>query len=294
MHCALQQIDVSIFVTVNRHTEKWETKMQVSVVRKLSLVLCLLGSSHAVYAQDEDSSFNGISISGGLSFTSDYRFRGISQTENGFAIQGNFDIAHESGLYAGTWASNLSGWGTFGGTNTEVDLYAGYATDIGDTAADVGIVFYVFPEGSSRTSYYEIYGSLGWEINQFGVGVGINYAPSQDSLSLNDDNQDNLYLYGDLSYAIADTPISLSAHLGYSDGNEGAGPNGWVPSPTGSYLDWSLGVSFDIPWAPVSLSATYVDTDISKSEAEAYQLVNSGYRYGIGKGTVVFAVSGSF
>ena len=63
-----------------------------------------------------------ITVSGSAAIVSDYRFRGVSQSDRALAVQAGLTVSHESGLYVGTWASNLAGWGTFGGSNTELDL----------------------------------------------------------------------------------------------------------------------------------------------------------------------------
>lgn len=245
-------------------------------------------------AAAQEAAKGPISLSANVAFATDYRFRGVSQTENDFAVQGGFDASHDSGFYVGSWASNLSGWGTFGGSNTELDLYGGYKTEFSAVTVDGGVIWYVFPSGADNTSYGEIYASLAHALGPAEVKIGANYAFKQSALSLNGSKEDNIYIYGEAGADISGAPLSVTAHLGYSDGNPGAGPNGWVASPTGEYLDWSLGVSLALPWGPIALSATYVDTDISKSEAAAFQLINSGYRYGIGKATGVFAITAEF
>ena len=60
-------------------------------------------------------------------------FRGISQTDNQIAIQGGFDYEHESGLYVGTWASNVDSSFFQNGTDpqTELDGYVGYSGELG-------------------------------------------------------------------------------------------------------------------------------------------------------------------
>ena len=63
-----------------------------------------------------------ITVSGSATIASDYRFRGVSQSDQEMAVQGGITVAHESGLYAGVWASNLAGWGTFGGANMELEI----------------------------------------------------------------------------------------------------------------------------------------------------------------------------
>ena len=67
-----------------------------------------------------------ITVSGAATLTSDYRFRGVSQSDEGMAVQGGITLSHSSGFYAGAWGSNLAGWGTFGGANMELDLIAGF------------------------------------------------------------------------------------------------------------------------------------------------------------------------
>lgn len=259
-------------------------------VALVGIASCVSGSA---LAQEEESK-GPVTFSANVTTASDYRFRGISQTENNFALQGGVDVNHESGLYAGTWASNLAGWGTFGGSNTELDIYAGYGSEIGGIAVDGGVVWYVFPAGLTNTSYGEVYASLGKSFGPITTTIGANYAPPQSALSLDGENEDNIYVYGDASFSVGESPLSVSAHFGYSDGNEGQGPNGWVPSPTGTYLDWSLGVSYDLPWGPLAVSATYVDTDIGEAEAAEFSLINPGFRFGIGRATGFFALTASF
>ena len=94
------------------------------------------------------SSENGAehSLSGNLGLTSDYRFRGISQTWRQPAVQGGFDYVHSSGLYAGTWASNVSGNSYNNGAGLEVDLYGGYKLALSQALTlDLGALAYVYP-----------------------------------------------------------------------------------------------------------------------------------------------------
>ena len=86
-------------------------------------------------AQDADPP-KPIIVSGSVGAVSDYRFRGVSQSDENLAVQGGFTIAHESGVYIATWGSNLAGWGTFGGSNMELDLVAGYKKTFDDITVD--------------------------------------------------------------------------------------------------------------------------------------------------------------
>lgn len=56
-------------------------------------------------------------LSANVALTTDYIFRGFSQTEEGPAIQGGFDVTYKM-FYAGVWASNLD----FGGDDFNNDI----------------------------------------------------------------------------------------------------------------------------------------------------------------------------
>lgn len=155
------------------------------------------------------------SFSANVALTSDYRFRGVTLSDSSFAVQGGLDLSHSSGFYVGTWASSLDET-TVGYGSTEVDLYGGWSGDLTDGfSADVGVIGYLYPDaGPGDFDYVEFYGSLSFSLGPVSVTPGIAYAPDQDSLG----GTDNLYLYGDISVGIPNTPITLNGHLGYTEG----------------------------------------------------------------------------
>ncbi len=251
----------------------------------------------------QEESTPAITISGSATLTSDYRFRGVSQSDEGMAVQGGFTISHESGLYAGTWGSNLAGWGTFGGANMELDIYAGYKLPVGEGTLDVGGTWFMYPSGADTTDFVEFYAKLSGAVGPLSLTGTVAYAPQQEALGNAfpvgrpadpGDKEDNLYLAGDAVYGIADTPITLKAHLGYSDGNPGLGPNGTSIAPTGTYFDWLLGIDV-VPTSGLTLSVAYVDTDIAEAEAN---LIRPNFATlagnSISDATVVFSVTASF
>jgi uncharacterized protein (TIGR02001 family) len=77
---------------------------------------------------------------------SQYVFRGISYTQEKPAVQGGADFAHSTGFYAGIWGTNISSKAVQNAVG-EIDLYAGYATTVGDFGVDVGVLQFVFPGG---------------------------------------------------------------------------------------------------------------------------------------------------
>ncbi|KQS04309.1 hypothetical protein ASG11_08645 [Sphingomonas sp. Leaf357] len=265
-------------------------------------------------AQDQTDPPPDLKASGSIALVSDYRFRGVSQSDKGMAVQGGITVTHKSGLYAGTWASNLAGWGTFGGPNLELDLFGGYKLPIGGGGTlDVGLTWFMYPGGADKTDFAEPFAKLSGTIGPLSLLAGVAYAPKQQALgkwSLTGanaqavlaggaydkagDKEDNLYLWGDASAGIPRTPITLKAHLGFSDGNSGLGPNGTSIAPTGKYWDWLLGV--DAVLGPVTLGVAYVDTDISKAESAYLQPNFSSTKDGstIAGSKVLFSVSAAF
>ncbi|WP_232494324.1 TorF family putative porin [Novosphingobium kaempferiae] len=267
-----------------------------------------LATATPAMAQEEAPS--EFTVAGSVALVTDYRFRGVSQSDKELAVQGGVSVSHASGLYVGTWGSNLSGWGTFGGSNTELDIYGGFATEVTPgLKVDVGVTWYMYPGGASETDFAEPYVKVSGTVGPASLLVGAAYAPKQEALGrwyLDADSyaegtpdapgakSHNFYLWTDASAGIPNTPLTLKAHLGYSDGNSGLGPNGTSVAPTGSYVDWMLGA--DLAVGPVVLGVAYVDTDISKSES-AYLTPNfASTKNGssIAGSTVVFSLSAAF
>lgn len=278
---------------------------------------CALAFASPALAQEAPA--GPVTVSGSVSLVSDYRFRGVSQSDRGMAIQGGITATHESGLYAGTWASSLGGWGRFGGSNMELDLFAGYALPLGENATlDVGLTWYMYPSGADITDFAEPYVKLSTTVGPVKGLVGVAYAPSQralgrwsfDAQNANDvlagapydapgDKEDNLYIWGDVSSAIPNTPLTVKAHLGWSNGNPGLGPNGTSIAPTGKYLDWMVGADFAVPGTPLTLGVAYVDTDIARVEENYLRpnfMVNDSKDFGksIARSQVVFSLSAAF
>ncbi len=260
----------------------------------------LIAGATPAAAQDTDAP-KPVTVSGNIALVSDYRFRGVSQSDKEMAVQGGITVTHESGAYAGAWASNLAGWGTFGGANMELDLFAGYKVAVGGATIDAGLTWYMYPGGADQTDFAEPYVKVSTTLGPVNALAGIAYAPKQRALGnfsntpeSRGQREDNLYLWGDLSSGIPDTAATVKAHLGHSNGNPGLGPNGTSVTPTGEYWDWLLGLDYVV--GPVTLGVAYVDTDIGKTQS-AYLLPNfSSTKDGssIAGSKVLFSVSAGF
>ena len=105
------------------------------------------------------------SFSGNLGVFSDYRFRGISQTNKNPAVQGGVDFSMKNGLYLGNWNSNVDS-GLYNGANIEMDFYGGWKTTFGDFGLDVGGIYYYYPGsgagGTNKIDNFELYVGGSW------------------------------------------------------------------------------------------------------------------------------------
>ncbi len=197
----------------------------------------------------------GLAVNGGATLVSDYRFRGISQTDRRFAIQGTFTISHSSGFYATVWGSSIDDYVANGG-DAEVDLIAGYKKAFKSTTLDVGVLYYYYPgSGGANTDFAEPYVHLTQALGPVSLTGSVAFAPKQKALTVDGiHSEDNLYLAGDLAYAVPKTPVSLTAHIGHS-----FGPSYLTIGK--EYSDWSLGATVSRKALTAGLS--YVDTNKS-------------------------------
>lgn len=238
------------------------------------MLLAASAMSTPAFAQEEAS--GPVSLSGGVSVVSDYRFRGISLSNEKVALQSTLTASHESGFYVGAWGSTLPDSPLYG--KYELDLYAGFATEIAPgTSVDIGAIYYVYPGNQSfagPSDYIEVVGKLSHDLGPVSATGTVAYAPDQNSLG----SDDNIYLNLGLGYGIANTPVTLNAALGYTDGSLGA------LAPGGNYLDWMLGASFAA--GPATFTVQYIDTDIKKSGVKAIDTLFDP--------TVVFTLGFSF
>ena len=132
------------------------------------------------------------SVSANVSFTSDYIWRGMTQSDAP-AIQGGFDFAADNGFYAGIWGSNVN---FNNGAGSELDYYFGYATEVGSVGVDVGYISYEYIDSTPDATFDETY--LGLSFGDFGV-----------SFAFGD------YDYTEVSYALGDVSFSYGDYDGY-------------------------------------------------------------------------------
>ncbi|MES2754484.1 MAG: TorF family putative porin [Pseudomonadota bacterium] len=193
----------------------------------------------------------GFDLSVGVTGTSDYRFRGLSQSNKRPALQGTVGVTHSSGFYVGTWASTISNY-VANGSPAEVDLYGGFKkTTEGGTTFDVGLLYYWYPDSDGITSdFFEPYANVSTALGPVTAKVGGNFAWKQNALGIGAGRESAFYGYGDLSGAVG--PVTLTGHVGRSF-NEN-----YITFGT-KYTDWSLTAAYTA--GPATFSVGYVDTN---------------------------------
>lgn len=232
-------------------------------LRFLVMIGTGLAASIAAPAMAQRPVGGGFSITGGATATTDYRFRGISQTDERPALQATATLSHDSGFYAGAWGSTLGEDPRYG--NLEVDVYAGYTREIATaTQLDVGLLYYIYPDNNRRafgaTDYVEPYASVRHTIGPITAQVGAFYAPEQDALG----GDDNLYVFAGVESGIPFTPVTVTGQIGRSDGGL---------APGGNYLDWRVGMQ--VTQGPATIALEYVDSDLPQRQNTDSALVLS-------------------
>ena len=229
------------------------------MLKKLLVVATLTGLSGAVFADETPALPFGLSVTGTAALTSDYRFRGVTQTFNDPAVQAGFVLSHESGAYAGVWGSNVD----FGGTaHIELDPYIGYATTLDSFAnkplLDVGLWYYAYPS-ESDLNWLELYGKLTFKdvlVQGASLLTAVNYTNGYAGKDENSWNVNATY-----SVPFGTTGFGGVAALGYTQADEydfGGGDD--------HYVDWKAGVTYSFAsvsglTAELAAVGTDIDTD---------------------------------
>ena len=208
--------------------------------------------------------------------TTDYRYRGISQTRLKPTLQGGVDFSHKSGLYLGAWGSGIK-WIKDGGgdANIELDLCGGYKGAAGSVSYDLGVLTYQYPSNklnpSANTTELYVAGTMG--------PATLKYSHSVTNLFGFADSKSSGYL-----------DLSASFDLG----------NGWSVAPhvgrqrvannsIFSYTDYSLTVNKDIDG--LILSATLVGTN---AEEAAYTTSAAAGTKFLGKNGLLVSIKKNF
>ncbi|KWT70376.1 hypothetical protein APY04_1053 [Hyphomicrobium sulfonivorans] len=189
-----------------------------------------------------------LSFSATLTGTSDYVFRGVSQTNQEPTIQGSFDLSYGI-FYAGVWGSGVD----FGDdATTELDWYAGFKPVWNDFEFDFGVILYTYPgaSGYDLIQVTELKAGVSKSFDKLGVGGVVYYSPDINGY-------EHVVVEGTLSYELPKLAMftpTVSGLVGYQDDISGG-------TGLGDYTYWNAGLSLAVE--KLTFDFRYWDTDLS-------------------------------
>ncbi|WP_241068000.1 TorF family putative porin [Achromobacter insuavis] len=243
-------------------------------------LLALAAPAHAADAPVASEPAPEYSLTANVTLASQYRYRGLMQTNNQPAIQGGFDFTHASGLYLGNWNSSIS-WLNDGNSKVsapvEMDFYGGYKGNLAPNVPfDLGVLQYYYPgdypSGYTSPDTTELYAGLGYGPVLFKYSIAMT----------------NLFGFADSKYS---QYFDLSGN--FDTGFWGLTVNAHVGRQTvrnvtdGAYTDWKLGLTKDFGQG-LAVSIAYIDTN-----ADRAVYTNSRGRY-MGRATGLLSLTKTF
>jgi uncharacterized protein (TIGR02001 family) len=246
----------------------------------LSITIAGLSSGQDKEGDSDILSLKNFSATAAI--TSDYVFRGLSQTDEDPAVQASFEYKHPVGFYAGVWGSSVDDSISEG--NVELDLYAGFKKELAENLTyDLSVIYYWYP-GDGRDpekDYVEAHIGLSYAFAKVplepNLGVGFNYSPDYYG-----EDGNAYYVSGTLKLTLP-YQFGLGFELGYQyvEGDKTTGNGLGLDGGDGyDYLFWRIGVSKEV--LGFNLDLSYYDTNESQ------------YFGKIGDDRVVFTISRSF
>ncbi len=181
-------------------------------------VLAATGMTSGVVVAEE--------MSANAAVVSNYVWRGLTQTDDGFAVQAGVDYTMDSGIYVGAWASNVD-------PGAEYDLYGGFTGEAGDIGYDLGFIYYGYTDSGIDATH------------EFKLGASMDMFSGTLYIGEND------YKYLDLGAEMAEVlpeEITLSVHFGREFDSE--------------VNDFSVGVSKNFEGFDVSANVTNSDAAV--------------------------------
>jgi len=217
---------------------------------KLSLIAALLASSSLVADIVSDTE-----VSANVALTSNYVWRGMTQSKNSPAVQGGFDLGYK-GAYVGVWGSNID----FGSTaSVEIDIYAGYANEIAGFTYDVNLCQYTYPNETDELNFAEASLTLGYDFEIASVSAKYYVGIDTDDVS---NDAANGWEPGDGWEVGASITIPMAISL---DGTYGSYDNkGTQNQTTNGFGDYySIGATKSFGKIDFTVAYTGMDYDIN-------------------------------
>ncbi len=246
-------------------------------MKRLIISSFAIGALTVAAAGLADEKGEAHSYTGNLTLTSNYVFRGISQTFDDPAIHGGFDYAHTSGFYLGTWASNVTS-ASFSNASMEWDFYGGYNGKVNDDFSyNVGLIQYYYPGGEDadgdKYDTLEAYAGLTFKF------LNVKYSHTLTDYFAVDDSQGSGYLEVNATFELPQS-IILGLHAGHQEvKNFGAL----------DYTDYKVSLSKEI--GGFNFGLAYTDTD---ADSALYTVAKGTDTEDISDGAFILSVGKTF
>ena len=232
-------------------------------------------AAQPVQATEYFKDLPGLDLTVNGAWVSDYRFRGVSQTDEKPALQGGMDliypIAEDIDAYVGAWGSGVD----FNDGNEgryEVDYYGGVALENSGVAYDIGFIYYSYPSARDNLNYnfFEYAASVGYDFNGLFTTLSLNYSPNNFGNS-----GDALYTKIAAEYSFYPN-FTLNSYIGRQDVQNN------VAFTLDDYNDWGFGAAYN--WDDnFTVGLNYIDMNTSQADCADNC-----------DGTIILSVSKSF
>ena len=224
-----------------------------------AIAIAMAGAANAQTSEPQQAA-PAATVGFNAALTTDYRYRGISQTRLKPALQGGADYVHGDGWYVGAWGSTIKWIEDAGGDGEiEIDVYGGKRGEFSPGLApglsyDVGMLRYFYPgnklgqvAGFANAHTTEVYAQLGYGP----AYIKYSHATTNLFAFVDSDNSGYLDIGANLD---AGNGVTLQLHVGHQRVEN---------NPASDYTDWKLGVSRQFEVATVALA--YIGTNAGKS-----------------------------
>ncbi len=235
---------------MSRHT--------LAALALLTLAATQAGNALAADAPaDAAPAASDLTLTANVTLASQYRYRGLMQSNNKPAIQGGFDLAHSSGFYLGNWNSSIS-WLDDSNSDVsapvEMDFYGGYKGNLAqDVPVDLGVLQYYYPgdypSGYTSPDTTELYAGIGYGPLMF------KYSLSLTNLFGVADSKHSQYFDLSGNFDTGVWGLTVNAHVGRQLVRN---------VDNGNYTDWKLGLTKDFGRG-LSVSLAYLDTNADRA-----------------------------
>ena len=232
-----------------------------------SIVLSGATAVAAGLKQDDDAAARQPSpfhVSAELTLVSDYRRNGVTQSHGDPALQGRFEVRHDSGWSVGAFATSMHGRR---GSNAQLVLFGSRRFEFGETDVNLGVSTVSF-FGGDADPFAIAQASISHPFGPVDATFSVSYAPPQEALNDEHGLGVNLRARSPLG-RVNGAPLTAAASIGWSEAEFAMG--------AGTKLDWSAGLSTEI--AGTEFGLTYVDNDLDDDRGDAGLVFSIAHRF---------------